>query len=107
LFGLTALGRNINSMTGIILFGILVWVTGRYPPFKNHKNNILEALFLLNLLVIFTSTALPHKGASNIIITISVSLAMFKLFCIIVLHIKDILCNVNSQRCRCSYQINK
>jgi len=107
LFGLSALERNVNLIIGIILLGILIWVTGKLSPFKSQKNNTLEAMLLLNLLVIFTSTALAHKDIHNIMINISLSLVMFKLLCVMVLHIKEFLCSVDSQRCKCTKLIDK
>ena len=91
IFGLSALERNINLLICNILFGTLIWLTGTYSPFKSQKNNTLEALYLLNLLAMFTSVMSLHKTTSNTITNISVSLAMFKLLFIVVLHIKDFL----------------
>ena len=100
IFGLSALERNVNLFIGNILFGILIWLTGKYSPFKSQKNNTFEALYLLNLLIMFTSVISLHKTTSNIITNISISLAMFKLLFIVVLHVKDFLCSTDFWRCK-------
>ena len=41
-----------------------------------------------------------HKTTSNIITNISISLAMFKLLFIVVLHVKDFLCSTDFWRCK-------
>ena len=102
LFGLSALERPVNLSISIILFGILIWLTGKFSPYKNAKNNTLEALFLLNLLIIFTSTISLHKAASNVITSILISLTMLKLLLIVALHVKDIFCKTNSWRYHCT-----
>ena len=102
LFGLSALEKHVNLSISIILFGVLIWLTGKFSPFKSAKNNILEALFLLNLFMIFTSTISLHKTAGNVITNILISLAMFKLLFIIALHVKDIFSRTNLWGCNCT-----
>ena len=68
-------------------------LTGKLSPYKSQRNNILEALYLLNLFIIFTSTIALHKTTSEIIINVSVLLAMFKLLFILLLHVKNCFCN--------------
>ena len=104
LFGLSALEKHVNLSISIILFGVLIWVTGRFSPFKSAKNNTLEALFLLNLLMMFTSAISLEQTASSVITSVLISLAMFKLLFIVALHAKDIFCRTDSwRRYKCNF----
>ena len=105
-FALSSLERNVNLLIGVILCGILIWLTGKFSLFKSAKNNTLEALFLLNLLITFTSAISLHKTARNIIISFLISLAMLKFLFITVLHIKDV-CTTNFWKYNCSKLTNK
>ena len=95
-FGLSALDRNTNLIISIILFGILLWLTEKLSPFKNQINNVLETLYILNLLSVFTVSlhTTANKHITDIIIDILISLAIFKLVCIMVVHVKN-CCGVN------------
>ena len=95
-FGLSALDRNTNLIISIILFGILLWLTEKLSPFKNQINNVLETLYILNLLSVFTVSlhTTANKRITDIIINILITLAIFKLVCIMVVHVKN-CCGVN------------
>ena len=103
LFGLSGLDRNTNLMISVILLGTLIWLTERFSPFKNQVNNILEALYMLNLLAMFTIAlhTTADKHTVGITINILISLAILKLACIITVHVKN-FCNANIKRCDCS-----
>ena len=96
IFGLSALDKNTNLMVSIILFGILLWLTEKLSPFKNQINNTLEVLYILNLITVFTVSlhTTASKNTTDIIISILISLAIFKLLCIITVHIKN-CCSTN------------
>ena len=108
LFGLSALDRNTNLMISVILFGTLIWLTERFSPFKNQLNNLLEVLFMLNLLAMFAvglhTTA--NKYTVGIITNILISLAIFKLACVIIIHVKN-FCSANIKGCDCSRMTKK
>jgi len=108
IFGLSALDRNTNLIISIILIGTLVWITERFSPFKSQINNILEALYMLNLLAIFAISlhTTANKLTIEIIINILVSLGIFKFVCIIVLHVKS-LWEANVKCCDCSGMTKK
>ena len=90
-FGLSALNRNINLMISSILLGVIIWLHGKCCPYKQKINNIMEALSLLNLnmILIVSLYTTSNKDAVNI----SVSLAVFHLLCIILLHVKELICS--------------
>jgi len=100
--------RNTNLIISAILTGALVWITERFSPFKSQINNILEALYMLNLLAMFTISlhTTANKLTIDIIINILVSLGLFKFVCIIVLHVKS-LWDANVQCCGCSGMTKK
>ena len=108
IFGLSALDRNTNLTISVILLGTLIWLTERFSPFKNQANNILEALYMLNLLALFTVAlhTTANKHTVGIIINLLISLAIFKLACIITIHVKN-LCNANIKGCDCSKMTKK
>jgi len=108
ILGLSALDRSTNLIISAILIGTLVWITGRFSPFKNQINNILEALYMLNLLATFTVSLhmTANKLTIDIIINILVSLALFKFICIIVLHVKS-LWDANVKFCDCNGMTKK
>ena len=103
LFGISALDRNTNLIISVILFGTLIWLTERFSPFKNQLNNLLEVLFMLNLLAMFTVAlhTTANKDTVGIITNILISLAIFKLACIVIIHVKH-FCSVNIKGCDCS-----
>jgi len=108
IFGLSVLDRSTNLTISATLIGSLLCITGRLSPFKSQINNILEVLCMLNLLAIFTISlhTTANKLTIDIIINILVSLALFKLVCIIVLHVKS-LWDDNAKCCGCNGMIKK
>ena len=106
-FGLSALDRNTNLIISIILFGILLWLTEKLSPLKNQINNVLETLYILNLLSVFTVSlhTTANKHITDIIINILISLAIFKLVCIIVVHVKN-CCGVNIKENRMTKKLS-
>ena len=101
--GLSGLDKNTNLMLSIIVFGILAWLIGRLSPFKNQLNNLLEALYMLNLLAVFTVAldVTESKRIAAIIINVLISLAIFKFACIIVVHVKN-FCSAYIKGCNCN-----
>ena len=88
-FGLSALDRDINMMISVILLGVLICLHKVFP-FNKKINNIMQMLSLLNLQAIFAIAYLTNT--SNIMINAAVSLVMFQLICIILLHMKALFC---------------
>ena len=108
IFGLSALDKNTYLTISIILFGILLWLTEKLSPFKNQVNNTLEVLYILNLMAVFTISlhTTASKHTTGIIIGVLVSLAMFMLLCIIVIHVKN-CCGTNIKENNCGAMIKK
>ena len=108
IFGLSALDKNTYLTISIILFGILLWLTEKLSPFKNQVNNTLEVLYILNLMAVFTISlhTTASKHTTGIIIGVLVSLAMFMLLCIIVIHVKN-CCGTNINENNCGATIKK
>jgi len=108
ILGLSALDRNTKLIISAMLIGTLLWITERFSPFKSQINNILEALYMLNLLAMFTISlhTTANKLTVDIIINILVSLALFKFVYIIVLHVKS-LWDVNIKCCGCNWMTKK
>ena len=90
-FGLSALNRNINLMISSILLGVIIWLHEKCSSYKHKINNIMEALSLLNLHMLLVVSL--YTTLNKIAVNISVSLAMFHLLCIILLHVKELLSN--------------
>ena len=88
-FGLSALDRNVNLMVGTILLGVIIWSNEKCSPYNHKLNNLMEALSLLNLNTIFVASLFTTSNTAAV--NVSVSLAMFQLLCIILLHFKEIL----------------
>ena len=89
-FGLSALDRSINLTVSVTLLGVIICLQKVFP-FNKKMNNIMEMLSLLNLQVIFV---IAYFMTNDIMINAAVSLVMFQLICIILLHIKELFCNV-------------
>ena len=108
IFGLSALDKSTNLIICTIIFGIMLWLTEKLSPFKNQVNNTLEVLYILDLMAVFTVSlhTTASKHTTDIIISILISLAMFMLLCIIVVHIK-ICCSPNINENNCGAMIKK
>ena len=89
-FGLSALERDTNLMISSILLGVIICLQKVFP-FTEKINNIIEMLSLLNLQVIFVIAY--FMTINNILINVAVSLVMLQIICIILLHIKMLLCS--------------
>ena len=89
-FGLSALDKQTNMMISVILLGIIICFHKVFP-FTRKINNILELLSLLNLQEIFVIAY--FKNTNDVMINAAVSLVMFQLIYIMLLHIKVPLCN--------------
>jgi len=74
----------------------MIWLYEKASPFNNKLNNIIEMLSLLNLQVLFIFSY--FTTVNDILINILVSLEMFLLLCIILMHLKVATCE--------SYTIN-
>ena len=89
-FGLSALDRDNNVMLIIILLGMIICLHKVFP-FNKKINNVSEMLSLLNLQVIFVIAY--FKNTNYVMINAAVSLVVFQLMCIILLHTKVLFCN--------------
>ena len=89
-FGLSALDRDINVMISVMLLGVLLCLNKVFP-FKKKINNVMEMLSLLNLQAIFVIAY--FMNTNDMMINAIVSLVMFQLICIILLHMKVLFCN--------------
>jgi len=85
-FGLSALDRSMNLILSTTLLGVMIWLYEKASPFNNKLNNIIEMLSLLNLQVLFIFSY--FTTVNDILINILVSLEMFLLLCIILVHLK-------------------
>ena len=52
-FGLSALHRNVNLISGIIVLGLLLCLQSLMCPFKSMYKNVQEALVILNLQAVY------------------------------------------------------
>ena len=89
-FGLSALDRSTNAIISTILLGVMIWLYEKASPFNSKINNVIEILSLLNLQALFIISY--FTTASDIAINILVSLEMFQLACIILVHLKMATC---------------
>ena len=90
-FGLSALDRSTNVIVSTILLGVMIWLYEKASPFNNKLNNVIEILSLINLQALFIISYI-FTTASDIMINILVSLEMFQLVCIILVHLKMATC---------------
>ena len=90
-FGLSGLDRSTNVIASAILLGLMIWLYEKASPFNNKLNNAIEILSLINLHALFIISYI-FTSASGIIINILVSMEMFQLVCIILVHIKMATC---------------
>ena len=88
-FGLSALERDTNLMISSILLGVIICLQKVFP-FTEKINNIIEMLSLLNLQIIFVIAY--FMTINDILINVTVSLVMLQIICIILLHIKTLVC---------------
>ena len=87
-FGLSALDDDLNLMLSIILLGALIWLGEKLSPFKGKRNAIIEKIFLSNLFMLFAINISKNDYVTDIMITVLISLALFQLGCIVILHAK-------------------
>ena len=92
-FGLSALDRDINLMLSIILLGVIICLHKVFP-FNKKINNVSEMLSLLNLQAIFV--IVYFMNTNDIMINFAVSLVMFQLMCIVLLHVRMPFCSGNN-----------
>ena len=88
-FGVSALDRNSNLTISIIMLEVLIWLQVKCLPFKSFENNAMELFSLVNLHTVFAMSLVITS--ESVIVDVSVSLAMFHLACVILLHLKRIL----------------
>ena len=86
--GLSAVDKDLNLMLSVILLGASVWLGEKLSSFKRKSNALIEKLFLSNLFVIFAINISQYDYITDIMITVLISLAMFQLACIVILHAK-------------------
>ena len=104
-FGLSALDRSINVIVSAILLGIMIWLYEKASPFNSKVNNVIEIVSLLNLQAMFIISY--FTSASDVIINILVSLEMFQLACIILVHLKMATCRSYTINFNITDMINK
>ena len=104
-FGLSALDRSINVIVSAILLGIMIWLYEKASPFNSKANNVIEIVSLLNLQAMFIISY--FTSASDVIINILVSLEMFQLACIILVHLKMATCRSYTINFNITDMINK
>ena len=92
-FGLSALEKDTNLMISIILLGVILCLQKVFP-FINKTNNIMEMLSLLNLQSILVIAY--FMTTNDIMINIAISLVMFQLLLIILIHINMLFCNTTN-----------
>ena len=90
-FGLSGLDRSTNVIASAILLGAMIWLYEKASPFNNKLNNVIEILSLINLQALFIISCIS-TSASSIIIDILVSMEIFQLVCIILVHVKMATC---------------
>ena len=90
-FGLSGLDRSTNVIASAILLLVMVWLYEKASPFNNKLNNVIEILSLVNLQALFIISYI-FTHASGIIIDTLVSMEMFQLVCIILVHLKMATC---------------
>ena len=104
-FGLSALDRSTNVVVSAILLGIMIWLYEKASPFNSKVNNVIEIVSLLNLQALFIISY--FTSASDIIINILVSLEMFQLACIVLVHLKMATCRSYTINFNITDMINK
>ena len=104
-FGLSALDRSTNVMVSAVLLGIMIWLYEKASPFNSKVNNVIEIVSLLNLHILFIISC--FTSASDVIINILVSLEMFQLACIVLVHLKTAICRSYTINFNITDMINK
>ena len=94
-FGLSALDRSTYVIVSAILLGVMIWLYEKASPFNSKINNVIEILSLLNLQALFI---ISYFTSASDIVNVLVSLEMFQLACIVLVHLKMATCK--------SYTIN-
>jgi len=81
-FGLSALERNTNLMSSLLLIGMIVSLHGILGPFRKKAQKIQELLFLLNLNALFVMSLYTTSNAiaAQVLILIAVIQITFILF---------------------------
>ena len=87
-FGLSALDRNTNLTTGIILLGLIIIIQRSLNPFKDCYKNVYEIGFIFNLLTIY---ALSY-GHCDIPINTMITMVALQFLVIILHHITTNVC---------------
>ena len=83
-FGLSALQRNVNLTSGIILLGLLLCLQGLMCPFKSRYKNVQEALVLLNLQAVYALALYSDDDTNGNIQIIQVLILLVLVYFIIV-----------------------
>jgi len=90
-FGPSGLNNNINLIISCMELGVIIWAHEKCSPYNHNINNIMEALSIFNLLMVFVASL--YTTLNTLPVNISVSLTIFQLACIILLHVKELLCS--------------
>jgi len=85
-FGLSALDRNTNLMTSLLLIGLLTATHGMVYPFKSKITNIQEMAVLLNLHATFVIAL--YSPSNHYITEFLILLVLGQLIIIIIKHVK-------------------
>ena len=85
-FGLSALDRSLNLLTGSLILGIMLALHGIIQPFKSKFRNVQELLLLLNLHGIYVASL--YSISKTIAVRVLVILAFVQLVCIGLYHTK-------------------
>ena len=83
--GLSALHRNVNLTSGIIILGILLFLQGLLCPFKSRYKNMQEALLLLNLQILYALALYSDDDSDATIIIIHMLILLVLIYFFIVL----------------------
>ena len=79
-YGISSLDRNTNMMIGIIILGVLECTQGTklLDPFKNEATNHQELFILLNVQILFASSA--YTTSNSIAVNILIILAIYSFY---------------------------
>ena len=83
ILGLSLLDNTINFLSASILLGVLFCIHGVTNPFKSKFRNIMEAVILLNLLVIYATAFYNSSQATENVIVINTLLVTVSIYFVI------------------------
>ena len=86
--GLSALSRQVNLTSGIIVLGMLLCIQGSLRPFKSRFKNYQELLLILNLQAVYTTALYGsyNRNVDPLIVRILVILVLAYIIVCITCH---------------------